>query len=275
METINKKKYAVKNLFLNDKFIFSLIVINSILIFSEGFKELGTKASFYISLIDSIITFAFGVEALVKISHLGWKTYIKSGWNKVDFVLIIISLPSIFLIILHSSFQGFSFLLVLRVLRVFKFLRFFKFIPGVEQLVIGIKRALKASVFVLFGLFIFNFMISVLSCYLFKDASPEYFGNPVKSMYSIFRISTTEGWYELPDKISKNSDIINSFFVKGFFIVVLLIGGILGLSLVNSIFVDSMVMDNNDALEKKVDELNEKIEILIKNQCKDKQSNPD
>jgi voltage-gated sodium channel len=275
METINNNKHLLKNPFLNDKFIFFLIVINSILIFFEGFKELEASTSFYISLIDSTITLAFGVEAIVKICHFGWKIYIKSGWNLLDFILIIISLPSIFLIILHSSFQGFSFLLILRVLRVFKFLRFFKFIPGVEQLVIGIKRALKASIFVLFGLFIFNFMISVLSCYLFKDASPEYFGNPVKSMYSIFRISTTEGWYELPDKISKNSDVISSFFVKGFFIVVLLIGGILGLSLVNSIFVDSMVMDNNDALEKKVDELNEKIEILIKNQITNKQSNPD
>jgi voltage-gated sodium channel len=275
METTNHKNHLIQNPFLNDKFIFFLIVINSILIFCEGFKELGASASFYISLIDSTITLAFAVEALVKINHFGWKIYIKSGWNQLDLILIIISLPSIFLIILHSSFQGFSFLLILRVLRVFKFLRFFKFIPGVEQLVIGIKRALKASIFVLFGLFIFNFMISVLSCYLFKDASPEYFGNPVKSMYSIFRISTTEGWYELPDKISKNSDVINSFFVKGFFIVVLLIGGILGLSLVNSIFVDSMVMDNNDALEKKVDELNEKIEILIKNQVTNKQSNPD
>lgn len=99
---------------------------------------------------------------------------------------------------------------------------------------------------------------------MFKELSPEYFGNPVKSMYSIFRIFTVEGWYEIPDQIARQSNMINSFFIKGYFIFILIAGGILGLSLVNSIFVDSMVMDNNDDLEKKVDALNEKIEILIK-----------
>ncbi len=53
----------------------------------------------------------------------------------------------------------------------------------------------------------------------------------------------------------------------------MLSGGILGLSLVNSIFVDAMVSDNNDELQndvnnmsKKIDTLNTKIEELIKSQ---------
>lgn len=40
-------------------------------------------------------------------------------------------------------------------------------------------------------------------------------------------------------------------------------GGIFGLSLVNSIFVDAMVSDNNDELIEKVNELDKKIEKLI------------
>ena len=38
---------------------------------------------------------------------------------------------------------------------------------------------------------------------------------------------------------------------------------IIGLSLVNSIFVDAMVSDNNDELERQVKELNEKIDKLL------------
>jgi len=50
-----------------------------------------------------------------------------------------------------------------------------------------------------------------------------------------------------------------------YFIFVVLTGGIFGLSLVNSIFVDSMVSDNNDELEKKIDSLDSKIiKILTK-----------
>lgn len=45
--------------------------------------------------------------------------------------------------------------------------------------------------------------------------------------------------------------------------MILITGGIFGLSLVNSIFVDAMVQDNNDELEKKVDLLNKKIDRLL------------
>jgi voltage-gated sodium channel len=47
-----------------------------------------------------------------------------------------------------------------------------------------------------------------------------------------------------------------------YFAILLLGGGILGLSLVNSIFVDAMVSDNTDELEKQVSQLSEKIDIL-------------
>jgi voltage-gated sodium channel len=91
----------------------------------------------------------------------------------------------------------------------------------------------------------------------------------MRAMYSTFKVFTIEGWYEIPDKIAQTSTNFNAFAIKFYFVLVLIIGGILGLSLVNSIFVDSMVMDNNDDLERKVDLLNEKIEILI-NQQKEK-----
>jgi len=253
----------ITNLFLNDKFILILILINSFTIFGEGFSELGEDIIFLINIIDSIITILFIFEASIKIFHLGWKNYIGSNWNKLDFILVILSLPSIFLLIIHSEIHGLSFLLIFRVSRAFKFFRFFKFIPGIEALVRGVQRAVKASVFVLFGFFVFNFIIAILSCYLFKDISPEYFGNPLKSMYSIFKIFTIEGWYEVPDLLAKHTNNISGALIKAYFVIILILGGIMGLSLVNSIFVDSMVMDNNDELEKKVDLLNEKIEKLI------------
>jgi voltage-gated sodium channel len=266
MNKTNSNTNKFKSLFLNDKFILLLIIINSITIFIEGFSEYGENLYFYIGLIDSVITLGFAIEAIVKIRHYGWKTYISSGWNRLDFGLVVISLPSIVLLLIDPHIHGISFLLVIRVLRIFKFLRFFKFVPGIDQLVRGIQHALKTSVFVLFGFFIFNFMIAVLSSHLFKTISPEFFGNPLNAMYTIFRIFTIEGWYEIPDTMVINQGPFSSYFIKGYFIIILILGGIMGLSLVNSIFVDSMVMDNNDALERKVDELNVKIELLLKNQ---------
>ena len=49
-------------------------------------------------------------------------------------------------------------------------------------------------------------------------------------------------------------------------------GGIIGMSLVNAIFVDEMTMDNNDELSSKVDRLQAQLEelkaLIEKNACK-------
>jgi voltage-gated sodium channel len=268
METGIKKATIITRLFLSDRFILSLIILNSFTIFGEGFKDFGKNILYYITLVDSIITLLFLVEATIKISHFGWKGYISSAWNKLDFTLVLLSMPSIILLILHSKMHGLSFLLIFRVFRVFKFFRLFKFIPGIDDLIKGVQRALKASIFALFGFFLLNFIFSILSCYLFKDLSPQYFGDPIRAMYSTFKVFTTEGWYEVPDKIAQTSTTFNAFAIKFYFVLVLIIGGILGLSLVNSIFVDSMVMDNNDDLERKIDILNQKIETLVNQENK-------
>lgn len=98
---------------------------------------------------------------------------------------------------------------------------------------------------------------------MFNEISPDYFGDPVTSFYSTFKVFTVEGWYEIPDKMTVDLPGMQRFFIKLYFIIILILGGIFGLSIVNSIFVDSMVSDNNDVLEEKIDELNKKIETLI------------
>ncbi len=269
VKTTNK----IQSIFLNDRFILFLVIINSLTIFSEGFNDINKQIIYIISFIDSLITVLFILEASIKIHFYGWKTYIQSNWNKLDFILVILSLPSIFLIFLNIDYANLSFLLIFRISRIFKFFRFFKFIPGIEQLIKDIQRALKTSIFILFSFLVYNFIVSVLSCYLYKDISPELFGNPAKSFYSIFKVFTVEGWYEIPDKLVEKQSVLSSFLIKSYFILILFSGGIIGLSLVNSIFVDSMVSDNNDALEKKVDELSNKIEKLIEIQ-KNNTKNP-
>jgi voltage-gated sodium channel len=70
------------------------------------------------------------------------------------------------------------------------------------------------------------------------------------------------GWYEIPDLIASRSSSLVEILSKLYFVGLLLGGGILGLSLVNSIFVDAMVSDNNEELERQVTRLSDKIDIL-------------
>ena len=215
----------IKKLFLNDKFILILILLNALIIFVSGFK-VSVNNRLILSLIDNLITVLFIVELLVKFIEFGLIGYFKSNWRKFDFVLIVLSLPTLVAFIGGFEVTTYSYLLVFRVLRIFKSVRFLQFIPGIDDLVKGIKRALKTSIVVLVGFVIYIFIIGIFSFYLFKEVSPEHFGNPLNSLYSIFKIFTVEGWYEIPEQLTRGLSSTSSFFTYIYFIFVVISGGI-------------------------------------------------
>jgi voltage-gated sodium channel len=252
----------IKKLFLNDKFILLLILLNAIGIFLSGF-DISQNNRYILTLADNFITGLFILELIIKFIEFGISGYFKSNWRKFDFVLILLSFPTLIAFIGNIEITTFSYLLVFRVLRIFKSFRFLKFIPGIEHLVNGISRALKTSIVVLIVFVIYIFIIGTFSYNIFKEISPEHFGNPLNSLYSIFKIFTVEGWYEIPEQLTKNLSPTASFFTYIYFIFVVTSGGIFGLSLVNSVFVDAMVSDNNDELEKKIELIDKKLDKLL------------
>lgn len=248
----------LRNLFLNEFFILGLIVINAIVIFIDEF-DVNLRALDYI---EAFITTLFIAEIAVKTSHYGLRNYFADNWNRFDFIVVFISLPSLAIVFYGDFFVEANVFLTLRVLRVFKSFRLIRFMPEVDSFVKSIKRALRASYIILLGFVILIFITALISCSLYKDIAPEYFRNPIVSIYSIFQLFSVEGWYEIPDLIAERSSDTTAFFAKAYFSVLLMGGGILGLSLVNSIFVDAMVSDNTDDLEDDVKQLTEKIESL-------------
>ena len=252
----------LKRLFLNDRFILTLIIINVFFLFAEGYQD-HNHGLWYLTFLDNLITILFIVEAGVKISTWGGKYYFKSKWNRFDFTLVLLSLPALITYLFKVESFDVSYLLVFRILRVFKSFRFFQFIPNVNTLMSDVKRAMKASVFVLLGFIIFIIVTGILSHYIFGPSGSDMFSSPMKSLYSTFKVFTIEGWFEIPEEIIEHYGVVESFFTYLYFIVIVLLGGILGLSLITSIFVDSMVSDNNDALEQKVVNLESKIDVLL------------
>ena len=254
----------MRRLFLNDKFILALILVNTVCIFIDGFEEITQPVKEIAGWIDYGITILFIVEMSVKMAAWGVKGYLASNWNRLDFVLVILSLSSLALPFTDGANVDLGFLLAFRVSRIFKFFRFLRFVDGIDQMIRGVKRAVHASVVVLLGFFIFTVVCALISNHLLRELSPEYFGNPIKSMYAIFRIFTIEGWYEIPDSVVENSSMMIKFVVQLYFIILLTTGGLFGFSIVNSIFVDAMVADNNDDLEKKIDQLTSEVQSLRK-----------
>jgi voltage-gated sodium channel len=251
-----------------DRTVMAAIVLNTAALFLHEMSARGSAARELWFWVDYVCVVYFLVEAILKVRTLGWAAYWESWWNRFDFTVVVFSLPALAGPVMDSS--EFAFILVLRLGRLFRLFRVLRFIPNLEHLAEGIQRALRASVGVFLALFLIILILAVGATLLFRDVDPENFGNPVASAYSIFKVFTVEGWHEIPDELEERArdnehvDNPRSFAVavRLFFVAAVFIGGILGLSLANAVFVDEMMMDNTDVLERKVDALADEIRAL-------------
>lgn len=282
---------------MSERNILIAIFINAIILTLLYFPEFEHHP--VLTLLDHGFIFFFVVEAMVKIRAYGFRNYIANGWNRFDFFLVIVSLPSLLMHVF--PLPDTSLLTILRLFRLARLVRFIHFIPNLSKVLEGLGRAIKSSVFVLGALLFLNFLLAVFTCHFYGKIVPEYFGNPLISSYSIFQMFTVEGWNEIPatiatrleeidlkeateqaaiiiggetadyentlayqeglDNARKRSAIIVGL-TRFYFVLVVLVGGIFGMSLANAVFVDEMTMDNNDELEVKIEALHEEIKAL-------------
>ena len=82
---------SVRRFFTNDNIMLVLVLINTGIIFVSGFMS-GHGGCLLI--IDSLFTLLFLFEALVKIRVHSFSKYWSDGWNRFDFILVMIALPS-------------------------------------------------------------------------------------------------------------------------------------------------------------------------------------
>jgi voltage-gated sodium channel len=251
--------------FVSDRVVMSMVVLNTVALFLVETYAEGTFAGHCWHWVDYVCVVYFLIEAIIKIRLDGWRMYWSSNWNRFDLILVIISLPAL-LTPLGVHLGVLANVLVLRLGRLFRLFRVLRLIPDLDRLTAGVTRALRASVGVFLALFLINFILAMAATILFRDADPERFGNPFRSSYSIFQVFTVEGWYEVPAAVERaaeeraargeldNPETV-AMTAQGFFVVAVIVGGILGLSLANAVFVDEMMADNTHELERRVEEL--------------------
>lgn len=278
MKVEDKKKKFYECL-ISENLIISIIILNSFLIFLLAFPEVRNYRIYtWLVILDELCLLYFVVEVSIKIKMKGFKEFWSRAWDRFDFILVIVTFP-VFMQMFIPDLMGsqnagdvnsgtlnkiFTSFMLLRLLRLMKLL---KFIPNSDMLIQGIKRALKASVGVIMSLFILNLIFALGATILFKDikGADVYFGDPLNSMYTMFKIFTVEGWYEIPDQLIENIPEKTNwmiFLIRSYFIVSVGTGGLLGLSLANAIFVDEMTLDNNIKLEEMIAELTTEVKDL-------------
>lgn len=267
----------VGKLFINNKFIILLIVFNTIVVFIQCYPN----APRWLGYVDSLLVLMFVLEVVFKVRHkskrrdgnrrkidwkYGFRRYWRDGWNRFDFVITVLSLPllmQLFIPITEYSFINPAIALrIFRLLRLLNAFRIVRVFPQGKLLISGVERAIKVS-YVIIAIFLLFLLVSALiSCVFFSQQAPEYFGTPFRSIYSTFRMFTLDGWYEIPDAVGEKFDSNTIGWIKMYFTLLLFMGGIIGMSFVNSVIINAMVSNNNNELEKLVNSLNRKIDKM-------------
>lgn len=234
-----------------------IILVNTLIIFMGGFWP----GNPYFEYADAAFTLFFAWEAAAKIKDEGWHGYWSDGWNRFDFIILLLALPSLVSPFMPQTSTTGA-VLALRSLRMLKAFRMLHFVPNITQLLNGLRLAFKASFIVMIAFFVFLVVFAILSCAIFGPIAPDLFGNPGISIFNIFRLFTGDGWSEIPDVIAQGHSGAWGTFARLFFSVLMFLGGIIGMSLVNSLFVDAAMSDNNDEVLDELKRLDAKIDAL-------------
>lgn len=258
-------KKLLQQLFLNDRIIMGVILLNAVCIYLQT----SGLDSGWILWTDDVCTLIFVAEMLVKHSVYGMRAYWRDGWNRMDGTLVILSLPSLLTSFINMEVAGLSVLLVLRLLRVLKFFRLMRFFPNFSKIITGFQLAMKESWAVLAAFTVIVFTFGLINCSLFGNLAPQFFATPLDAVYSVFRMFTIEGWYEIPDAVAAASSPMVVHLVRLYFVLLLIGGGIIGMSFLNSIFVDAMVEDNHDDIKEQLKSIEHQLTELQK-QLKEK-----
>lgn len=247
----------------NEKFITWVIVVNTTALFLDAFPSIHALTDGWLAHLDKVCISLFALEAIIKIKKEK-KGYFQKGWNQFDLIVTLVSLPAL----LPFPPETTSWASVLRTGRILRFLRLLKFIPNSNHLAAGIQRALKASIGVFAALALLNFTLAIAATLLFGHLSPEHFGNPLKSSYSLLKMFTVEGWYEIPDQIAQSHPKSwMAHALRTYAILTVLFGGILGMGLANAVFIDEMTADNTEKMERLLEDIQKdlkKIQVDLK-----------
>ncbi len=242
----------------------TIICINGFAIFLDAFPGIHTRIGYVIQWVDFGFLLYFLAEIIIKIRYWGsFKQYAADPWNIFDFVIVVLSTPAAFSLLFSIGSENLWIITILRLARILRLIRPLRLVPDGDKILRGVIRALKASVGILLMLIFLNLILSMAATLLFGGIpeAREFFGNPFYSMYSMIKIFTVEGWYEIPDILAERG--VSDGYILGLRIYVafsVLVCGIFGLSIANAVFVDTLVADNSDDLEEKVDQLRKELQ---------------
>ena len=118
------KQHPVPQFLINESVVLIVIMVNTIVLWLDAFPTINKATNNVLDRVDYVCLLYFILEALLKIWIFTFREYWRSGWNKIDFLIVIMGLPLLIAPFYDAAnLEGFSFVLVLRRTR---FLRFWQ-----------------------------------------------------------------------------------------------------------------------------------------------------
>ena len=131
----------LRRFLINDHVVLAVILLNSVVIYLQ---ESGCSNP-VLTYTDFACTVFFVTEMIFKHITLGVRQYWRDGWNRMDGVLVILSLPSLVTPFVDLTSFNFSVLLTLRLMRLLRLFRVLHFFPKISQIAAGLRRGLRAT----------------------------------------------------------------------------------------------------------------------------------
>jgi hypothetical protein len=143
--------------------------------------------------IDIIFTILFVLELSLNLFVNWLRPFFQESWNVFDFVVVSVSVISLF----TSSIGSATAMRSIRLMRAFRVLRLFGRLQELRSIVEALGRSLVpvASAFTIVTLVLCVY--AIVGVQLFQEQQQDSFGNFFKALYTMFAASTMDGWQEL------------------------------------------------------------------------------
>ncbi|KNE63453.1 hypothetical protein AMAG_08578 [Allomyces macrogynus ATCC 38327] len=182
-------------------FILLVILFNTVLMGCQSTQYLNQNYTWYFSLLDMLFLGIYIAEAGIKLAVYRVR-YFHSGWDLLDFFIVVSSIVSFLLPYLAQAAIGVNTRIIrlVRVFRAFRALRSLRVLRTVSMfrslqiLVETLLRSIPAmsSIAALMGLLIYMFGVIARSAY--HQSAPQWFATLPRSLFSLFSFMTLDDW---------------------------------------------------------------------------------
>jgi len=240
---------------------FLISAINSQLLPEKGRDDI---ALFIFEAFEWFFAYAFLIELLVNFYGSYFCEFWGSAWNIFDFVIVAISLLSLYM----SNLPGIS---VLRLFRAFRVVRLFKRIKTMRKMMDSIMRSLPGMAIAFSALFLIMGIYAIIGVNFWMESFPDEFGNFLKAILSLLQIMTFDSWCSgIARKVIFAGGFIETiYFISYVFIASIIMANVLIALLLDEFMGTSQDVDNEPEadvgleLDKKLDKEHQEMAKVI------------